>query len=152
MKLTLYTDYSLRVLIYLASMQSDRLCNIQEISDVYGISKNHLMKVINNLGRIGVIETVRGRNGGFRLAVEPKDVNIGKLVRQTEDGFQLVDCMNPDHPSPCILTNYCGLTHVFREAMGAFLQVLDKYTVADIVRTPEMYQALFQKQLKQSNE
>lgn len=142
MRLTLYTDYSLRTLIYLAAMNQNRLCNIQEIADAYKISRNHLMKVIHNLGKLGYIETIRGRNGGFKLAKQPNEINIGELVRQTEDGFYLVDCMDPNHPDPCVLTNYCGLTHIFNEALKAYLQVLDKFTLADIVRTPEIYRRI----------
>lgn len=82
MRLTLYTDYSLRTLIYLAAMNQNRLCNIQEIADAYKISRNHLMKVIHNLGKLGYIETIRGRNGGFKLAKQPNEINIGELVRQ----------------------------------------------------------------------
>ncbi len=131
MRMTLYTDYSLRTLIYLAAMDQNRLCNIQEIADAYNISKNHLMKVIHNLGKLG-----RGRNGGFKLAKKPDKINIGELVRQTEDGFYLVDCMDPNHPNPCILTNYCGLTRVFREALNAYFQVL----------TPHLYKRILQQE------
>lgn len=148
MKLTSYTDYSLRTLIYLASLETDRLCNIQEISDAYGISKNHLMKVVHHLGKLGIIETVRGRNGGFRLALPPGDINIGKLVRQTEDGFYLVDCFNPDTPNACVITPVCGLSHILREALQAYLHVLDKYTLADIVKSPEAYRELLFKEIQ----
>lgn len=146
MRMTLYTDYSLRTLIYLAAMDQNRLCNIQEIADTYNISKNHLMKVIHNLGKLGYIETIRGRNGGFKLAKKPDKINIGELVRQTEDGFYLVDCMDPNHPNPCILTNYCGLTRVFREALNAYFQVLDQFTLADIVQTPHLYKRILQQE------
>lgn len=142
MKLTTYTDYSLRTLIYLAALNEERLCNIQEISTAYGISKNHLMKVVHHLGKLGIIETIRGRNGGFRLAKKPEDINIGKLIRQTEEDFYLVECFNPDNPNPCVITPICGLTHMLREALQAYLQVLDKYTLADIVKRPESYRAL----------
>lgn len=143
MKMTAYTDYSLRTLIYLASMENGRLCNIQEISEVYGISKNHLMKVVHHLGKLGVIETIRGRNGGFRLALPPDKINIGKLIRETEEGFYLVDCFHPDKPNACIIAPVCGLKHVFDEALRAFLHVLDQYTLADLVKYPEQYRKLF---------
>ncbi|NAW45014.1 Rrf2 family transcriptional regulator, partial [Salmonella sp. gx-f4] len=89
---TNYTDYSLRVLIYLASQEPSKLSNIKEIAEVYGISKNHLMKVTHELGKMGIIETIRGRNGGIRLAHPPNEINIGSIIRKTEDDFKMVEC------------------------------------------------------------
>lgn len=94
MKLTNYTDYSLRVLIFLASRHSDELSNIKEIADTYSISKNHLMKVIYRLGQLGYVETIRGRGGGIRLGMTPEDINIGEVVRNTEDDFNIVECFD----------------------------------------------------------
>ncbi|AGH51709.1 BadM/Rrf2 family transcriptional regulator (plasmid) [Sphingomonas sp. MM-1] len=91
MKLTLFTDYSMRVLLYLGA-RPDRLCSIGEVAQAYGISQNHLMKVVNQLARSGDVESVRGRSGGIRLGRPPEEINIGALIRQTEDGFDLVDC------------------------------------------------------------
>lgn len=93
MKLTNYTDYSLRVLIFLASRHSDELSNIKEIADTYSISKNHLMKVIYRLGQLGYVETIR-RGGGIRLGMTPEDINIGEVVRNTEDDFNIVECFD----------------------------------------------------------
>jgi len=89
MRLTQYTDYSLRVLLYLGVRDNNKLSNIKEIAEAYNISKNHLMKIIHELGKLGLIETIRGRNGGIRLAQLPKDINIGKVVRQTEEDFHM---------------------------------------------------------------
>lgn len=121
MKLTLFTDYSMRVLLHLGA-QPERLCSIAEVARAYGISQNHLMKVVNELARSGYVETVRGRFGGIRLGRAPEDINIGALVRHTEDGFDLVDC------GSCVIAPACGLTGVLKEALSAFLGVLDRYT------------------------
>ncbi len=125
MKLTRYTDYALRVLIHLAAEQ-DRLCSISEIAKTYGISQNHLMKVANDLVHAGYVSAVRGRKGGLRLALPPADINIGKVVRRTEEGFNLVDCES------CYIAPACGLTGVVKEALAAFMSVLDRKTLADI--------------------
>ncbi|HZG74093.1 MAG TPA: Rrf2 family transcriptional regulator, partial [Chondromyces sp.] len=135
MKLTLYTDYSLRVLIYLASLEEGKLSNIREISEAYQISKNHLMKVIYELGKMGIIETIRGRNGGIRLARPPEEINIGAVVRKTEEGFHLVECFNPEGNN-CIISPVCGLKHILNKALFAYFEVLDQYALADLVKDP----------------
>jgi Rrf2 family nitric oxide-sensitive transcriptional repressor len=126
MKLTLFTDYSMRVLLYLGT-RSDRLCSIAEVAQAYGISQNHLMKVVNQLARSGYVESVRGRFGGIRLGKMPEEINVGALIRHTEDGFDLVDC------GSCVIAPACGLTGVLKEALSAFLTVLDHYTLADLM-------------------
>lgn len=136
MKLTLYTDYSLRVLLFLGMKDPHTLSNIQEIASAYQISKNHLMKVTHELGKLGYVETVRGRNGGIRLAMNPADINIGEVVRKTEDDFYMVECFAD--PSKCAITSACGLRHVFAEATQAFLGVLDRYTLQDFVNGSAM--------------
>lgn len=133
MHITRYTDYSLRVLIYLAA-RTDRLVTIQEIADSYGISRNHLMKVVHQLNRSGYIETIRGKKGGMRLYMAPADINIGALVRETEQGLNLVECFSPGNS--CTITPVCGLKTMFSEALDAFFQVLDRYTLADVIREP----------------
>ncbi|PFG03644.1 Rrf2 family transcriptional regulator [Bacillus sp. es.034] len=145
MRLTLYTDYSLRVLIFLASKPKDELSNIKEIADAYSISKNHLMKVTYELGKMGKIETIRGRNGGIRLAQSPEEINIGKLVRATEEDFHLVECFDAENNS-CIITPVCGLKHVLGKALNAYLSVLDDYTLSDLIQNPMDYRFLFQEQ------
>lgn len=132
MRLTNYTDYSLRVLIYLATKPSGELSNIKEIAESYNISKNHLMKVTFELGKMNVIETIRGRNGGIRLAHSPEDINIGQIVRRTEEDFRLVECFDDDH-NQCIISPACGLKHVLNKALQAYLNVLDQYTLSDLV-------------------
>ncbi|MFB9047669.1 Rrf2 family transcriptional regulator [Sphingobium indicum] len=138
MKLTLFTDYSMRVLLYLGA-RPDRLCSIGEVAQAYGISQNHLMKVVNQLARSGDVESVRGRSGGIRLGRPPEEINIGALIRQTEDGFDLVDC------GGCVVAPACGLTGVLKEALGAFLAVLDRYTLADLLPKRRDLASLFER-------
>ena len=126
MRLTRYTDYAMRVLLYLASQPDDRLSSIGEIARGYRISQNHLMKVVNDLVRAGYIESVRGRFGGIRLARHADTINVGQVVRHTEDDFDLVDC------DGCVIAPACGLTGVLHEATLAFLAVLDSYSLADV--------------------
>ncbi|WP_039807032.1 Rrf2 family transcriptional regulator [Jeotgalibacillus malaysiensis] len=143
MKLTLYTDYSLRVLIYLGAKEEGELSNIQEIADAYQISKNHLMKVTHELGKLGLIETIRGRKGGIRLAKKPEEINVGKVVRKTEDHFELVECFQPGGGN-CVISPVCGLKHALAKALQAYLKVLDEYTLADLVHNPLELRSLFQ--------
>ncbi|WP_445489104.1 Rrf2 family transcriptional regulator [Niallia sp. 03133] len=132
MRLTSYTDYSLRVLIYLANINKGKLVNIKDIAETYDVSKNHLMKIIYNLGKMGYIETIRGRNGGIYLAMNPSDINIGEVVRKTEEDFHIVECF--EDQSKCIITPVCSLKHVLQEALEQFLKVLDQYTLEDVIQ------------------
>ncbi|TXK25086.1 nitric oxide-sensing transcriptional repressor NsrR [Bacillus amyloliquefaciens] len=136
MKLTNYTDYSLRVLIFLASRPSEELSNIKEIADTYSISKNHLMKVIYRLGQLGYVETIRGRGGGIRLGMIPEDINIGEVVRNTEGDFNIVECFD-SQKNLCIISPACNLKNLLYEALQAYLAVLDKYTLRDLVKNKE---------------
>ena len=131
MRLTSFTDYSLRTLLFL-SANRDRLVTIQDIADLHAISKNHLMKVVYQLGQSGLVETVRGRNGGLRLGKEPKDINIGALVRATETDFFMAECFDRD-TDICPLTQDCKLKHTLNDATRAFLAVLDQQTLADML-------------------
>lgn len=131
MRLTAYTDYTLRTLMYLGAHR-DRLVTIQDIADLHLISKNHLMKVVHQLGLSGIVETVRGRNGGLRLAREPSEINIGSVVRETESDFFMAECFNKDN-NTCPLTPDCKLKSALGQATGAFLAVLDKVTLATIL-------------------
>ena len=126
MKLTRYTDYALRVLMHLAA-RPERLSSIGEIARSYGISQNHLMKVVHDLRKAGYVAAVRGRTGGIRLAKPPSEINVGEVVRHTEEGFDLVDC------GSCIIAPACGLTGVLGEALRAFMHTLDRHTLADLV-------------------
>jgi Rrf2 family nitric oxide-sensitive transcriptional repressor len=128
MRLTRYTDYALRVLLYVGA-RPDRLCSIGEIAEAYDISRNHLMKVVHNLGRDGFLETVRGRTGGIRLARPATEIRVGEVIRRTEEGFELVDC------NGCPILPVCGLPGVLNEALRAFIGVLDRYTLADVVKS-----------------
>ncbi|KGR74706.1 RrF2 family transcriptional regulator [Ureibacillus sinduriensis] len=142
MRLTLYTDYSLRVLLYLGIKGNDRLSTIQEIADSYHISKNHLMKVTYDLGQLGLIETIRGRGGGIRLKAKPEDINIGQVVRHTEEDFHLVECFDPKN-NLCKLSPACKLKFALNEALDAYLKVLDQYNLADfLVAKEEMFKLL----------
>ncbi len=130
MRLTLYTDYSLRVLLYLAQKE-DELVTITELADFYSISRNHLVKVVHNLGLNGYIETNRGRGGGIRLARPAKDMQIGEIVRSTEPDFDLLECFD-EETDRCVVSKSCSLKGVIHEAQRNFLGVLDKYTLADM--------------------
>lgn len=130
MRLTRYTDYGLRVLMYLG-MQPGELATIRDISDAYGISRNHVMKVVHALGKLGYIETIRGKGGGIRLAQSAESVNVGELVRRMESDFELVECFGP--ANQCVLTGCCVLPGAISEALKAFLAVLDGYTLADLL-------------------
>ena len=141
MRLTTYTDYSLRVLMHLG-LQQNRLATIGEISDAYSISANHLMKIIHNLGRLGYIETTRGRGGGLKLAGRPAEINLGQLVRQVESDFALVDCFDSNQPVTCAIAPACRLQVVLEKAVQAFLDVLDDYTLADLLQSPTRLRSL----------
>lgn len=131
MRLTRYSDYSLRVLMYLA-VRPGQLATIEEISQAYGVSKAHLMKVVHELGRGGFLETTRGRGGGLRLARTPEEITVGAVIRQTEDKMDLVECFDPA-TNLCRIEPVCALHGVFAEALDSFLATLDGYTLADLV-------------------
>lgn len=129
MHITRYTDYSLRVLIYVA-LKGDNLCTIRDIADSYNISKNHLMKVVQELNAKGYLQALRGKNGGLRLNRPPEAINLGQLVRDTEEDFALVECFSG---GDCNITPVCRLKGVFNKALQAFFTVLDDYTLADLL-------------------
>jgi Rrf2 family nitric oxide-sensitive transcriptional repressor len=131
MRLTKQTDYTLRVLIYLGTREG-KPATIDQVAEAYGISRNHLMKVVHHLATNGILETQRGRGGGFRLARAPKRVGLGKLVRLTEPDFALVECLDPAN-GECVIDESCRLKGVLREALTAWLGVLDRYTLADLI-------------------
>jgi Rrf2 family nitric oxide-sensitive transcriptional repressor len=132
MKLTAFTDYSLRVLIYLAADPNQR-ATISEIASSFGISENHLVKVVHSLGKQGWIETVRGKGGGIQLAAAPAAVNVGRVVRDTEGAAVPAECFLPEG-GDCVITAACRLKHVLADAVKAFYGVLDQYTLADLAR------------------
>ncbi len=142
MQLTAYTDYTLRVLIYLGMQTSSGKSNIKEISSFYNISNNHLSKVVYELGKLGLIETVRGRNGGIRLAKEPAQINIGSIVRLTESPINMVECFD-QASNTCRISPACKLKHVLNEALNSYLKVLDGYTLEDLLQNREELKTLF---------
>lgn len=169
MRLTNYSDYALRSLMYLAVRPEPQLlANISDIASSYNISKSHLTKIIHQLGQLGYIDSVRGKNGGIRLAVAPRDINLGVLIKQIEPDFELVECFatpsNTDQQAHsetlpltlieekksdsvklgCTISPACQLKSVFFEALSAFIAVLEKYTLADIIENEdELVRLLF---------
>lgn len=174
MRLTNYSDYALRSLIYLAiKPEPQKLANISDIASSYHISKSHLTKIIHQLGQLGYIDSVRGKNGGIRLACAPKDINLGVLIKQIEPDFDLVECFatqastkddagqNDERESSsdkaeskglpitlideaadtstvgCVISPVCQLKGVFFEALTAFINVLERYTLADIINNED---------------
>ncbi len=139
MQLTKFSDYSLRVLMF-AAASGERLVTIDETAHVYGISRAHLMKVANALTREGYLESVRGRAGGFRLARPPEEILLGGVLRLTEPDFDLVECFGTGNR--CVVTGCCRLPGVLGEALGAFLSVLDRCTLADVALQPADFPAV----------
>lgn len=128
MQLTRMTDFSLRLLVYVAG-QPQRLCTIAEVARAYGISETHLMKVTHQLGLHGWIETVRGKGGGIRLAHAPQEINLGAVVRSIEPNFHLVECFGSGND--CTLSGHCGLAGILEGALRCFLEYLDGFTLGD---------------------
>ena len=139
MRLTMFSDYALRVLLVLAT-RTDALVTIADIASAFEISEAHLTKVAHVLGKTGWIATVRGRNGGMRLAVDPRKLRLGDVVRRLETDFALVECFGSDNR--CVLTGGCGLERALQLALAAFFAELDRYTLADLVNTSPALNAL----------
>ncbi len=144
MQLTLYTDYTLRVLLYL-SLQPQQTVTISEIADFYTISRNHLVKVVHNLATLSYIHTTRGKGGGLRLAVDPTQVSIGEIVRKVEPNFDIVECFNP-HNKKCMIEPLCVLKSALWQAKREFLATLDRYTLADAIKREHPQPLMFLKQ------
>lgn len=144
MRLTTLTDYSMRLLMYLGR-HPERLCTISEIARAYDISEPHLMKITHRLAQQGWIETVRGKNGGMRLAYEPAEINLGEVLRDTENDLDLVECLGSGNT--CSLSGRCRLTAIIDGALQQFLQHLHRYTLADIL--PEEDREVFRQQANQ---
>lgn len=133
MRLTLHTDYALRVLVHVG-LRDGELVTISEIADCYGISKNHLTKVVHQLGRSGYLETVRGKYGGVRLLVHPEDVKLGDFIRRTEEDFALARCMRDcDDEDNCVMQSRCVAKIAMQQALNAFFGALDHFTLADMI-------------------
>jgi Rrf2 family nitric oxide-sensitive transcriptional repressor len=131
MELSRFTDYSLRTLLF-AGIHRDRILTVPEVATAYGISENHLVKVTHKLGKLGYLETRRGRSGGFRLSREPETINLGEVVRATES-LALVECLGSDG-GRCPIVRACILKRVISEARDAFLETFDRYTLQDMIR------------------
>ena len=131
MRLAEYTDYTLRVLMYCAA-RPQQMVTISELAEQHGVSRNHLMKIVTDLGRQGVLETTRGRGGGLRLLKDPAQLRIGDVVRASETDFRLVECFDPGS-NQCALSPTCRLKGLFNAALGAYFKELDGMTLADIV-------------------
>jgi Rrf2 family nitric oxide-sensitive transcriptional repressor len=134
MQLTSFTDYALRVLIYAAARPESR-CLTTDVATAFGISRHHVVKVVNELQHLGYIATTRGRGGGFALATPAHRIRIGEVVRRTEGTMTLVECFDRG-TNTCPLTRACGLKGVISEAFDAFLAVLDRYSLADLIAEP----------------
>ena len=130
MQITRYTDYSLRVLIYLA-INKQQLTTISDIATSYQISKNHLMKIVQQLNQQGYVLATRGKNGGIKLNRAAKDINVGVLVREIEDKSKLIECFGADNQ--CVITPSCQLKNIFAEAQENFFKTLDAYTLQDLI-------------------
>ena len=133
MRLTSFSDYTLRVLIYLA-LNQDRLATIQSIAESYGISENHLMKVVHHLSKTGVIESVRGKGGGIRLARPADSIHLGAVIRSAEGDVPIVECMGEDNH--CRITRSCTLAGILSGAFENLYAYLDRYTLADLTKRP----------------
>lgn len=143
MKLSTFSDYTLRVLIYLAS-ERDGLATIPEIAAAYQISNNHLMKVVHQLSRAGVIESVRGKGGGIRLAKAPDEIRLGQLIRASEGAAPIVECL-AGTAATCKIAAACRLAGVLVSAFEVFYSKLDEYTLADLVQRPGEFATFFLK-------
>lgn len=141
MRIASYSDFALRLLMYAAVKHPDYV-TIAEVSKAYGISKNHLMKITHQLALAGYLDTLRGRNGGLRLAKPAREINVGHVMRLTETGSALVECFDPA-TNRCVITPACKLRHVLHDALEAFFKSLEKTTLADLVSDPGSLAALY---------
>ena len=140
MHLTLHTDYAMRLLMFLG-LNPDRRCTIEEIARHYRVSRNHLMKVALTLTQQGFVDSLRGRNGGLKLGKAPARIGIGAVVRVTEDNLDLVECFDVK-TNTCPVASACLLKQPFAEAVHAFLAVLDRYTLADLLANPKILESM----------
>lgn len=139
MQLTQFTDYSLRALIYVFLRKES--CTIKDVTEAYGISTHHMVKIIHNLAKLGLIKTIRGKNGGIIMASQPETINLGRLITQLEPHFDLVPCFNQTKANCCIAP-VCTLKAVLHEAQAAFMRVLERYSLADVLHNKSELSAL----------
>jgi len=135
MHLSKYTDYSFRILMYLASHE-DRLVTISEVSKRYAISKNHLVKIVHHLAQAGIIKSVPGKNGGITLGKEPKKINLLDVIEITESNFDLAECFTKQ--GFCIIQDNCKLTKILTEALFSFFKVMGKYNLSDLLKSDQL--------------
>jgi Rrf2 family nitric oxide-sensitive transcriptional repressor len=138
--MTQFSNFAIRILMYTA-LREHRPSAVPEMARAYGVSYNHLKKAAAELCRLGYLETVRGRTGGFRLAQHPQEIRIGEVIRQTEGNIVLVECFDPP-TNACPLVAPCQFRTALQEALAAFFNVLDRYTLADLIRCPEQLSPL----------
>ncbi len=149
MHLTQFSDYGLRLVLYLAC-HPERVISVDEVSRAYGISRHHLVKVVQVLTDLGVVEAQRGRGGGMRLAKRPSEINVGWLIRQTEPHMNLVECFDPE-TNTCPIAPACGLKGALVRAQQAFLGVLDQYTLEDFRPHREQLVRLLEESLRRAS-
>lgn len=137
MQLTTFTDYGLRTLMYLAG-NMDKTSSVKEISEYYGISRNHLVKVVHRLSVLGYIATTKGKGGGIRLAHDPDGLRLGVLVKNLEPHMNCVECFAHE-TNTCRITDICKLKHYLADAVKSFLDTLNQYTLADTVKSKKMF-------------
>ncbi|HRO10947.1 Rrf2 family transcriptional regulator [Amaricoccus sp.] len=139
MRLTMMSDYALRVLLY-AAAHPERLVTIDETQEAYGISRGHMMKIVGVLARAGLLRSQRGRTGGFTLGLSPEKIRLGDVVRLTEPDFDMVECFAPGNT--CAITRFCRLPGIVTEALSAFMTVMDRHTLADLIIRPQDFGAI----------
>jgi Rrf2 family nitric oxide-sensitive transcriptional repressor len=141
-QLTTFTDYTLRVLISVGANDAEQPCTIPAISRQYGISRNHLVKIVHHLSQTGYLTTSRGKGGGLRLARPASKIRIGDVIRDAENHFNLVPCFSAARKGDCAIEPACALKRILEEAVQAFLSVTDEYTLADLLRPRRKLQVL----------
>ncbi|MGL5030942.1 MAG: Rrf2 family transcriptional regulator [Aeromonas sp.] len=139
MRLTSYTDFGLRALLYLATLPEGELSSVAKVSALYGVSRNHMVKVVNQLVKLGYLHSQRGKNGGIRIACDPATINVGHVIRALEGNLDGIDCGSPI----CHIVSVCLLKSALREAMDAFLAVMDSYTLDDLLANRDEWQRIF---------
>lgn len=130
MRVTKFTDYALRVLIYMACRPRGELTTVSQLAEAYSISAHHVRSIVHKLGKSGYIKSVQGKGGGIRLASSPDEIMLGEVIRETEKDLFIVECFGPD--GQCPIVRACKLRHVLGEALNAFLDTLDQYSLADV--------------------
>ncbi|WP_316858137.1 Rrf2 family transcriptional regulator [uncultured Cohaesibacter sp.] len=140
MRLTQHSNFAMRLLMYCA-LKPDETVRLAEIAEAYDISCHHLNKIAQRLAHIDVIQAIRGRNGGIRLAKDPKDINIGAVIRQTEENMVIVECFS-EETNTCPIISHCKFRVLLQDALQAFLKVLDAYTLDDLILHPECLKPL----------